>query len=109
MIFSRLNASVGMLRIVLGLCVLVLIGFAPFSGGPVHYDFPQIVPSLLVPTLVPMLFFVILLDMLMTRVFMIETSAATRRRFKNILWLECGLLVVLTAAWWPFFSRLLVR
>lgn len=107
--WSQISNNFGVLRIFLAAATLVLIAFAPFAGGPVDYEFPRIVPSLVVPTLVPMLFFVILLDMLMTRVFMVETEGAVRRRLKNILYLEGLLLLALSAAWWPFFSRLLVR
>ena len=97
------------MRIALGLSMLILTAFAPFAGGPVEYHSIRIVPSLLVPTLVPMIAFVVLFDMLMTRVFMVEKSGHERTRLKRILWFESGLLAVLIIAWWSFFSGLLTR
>ena len=59
--------------------------------------------------MVPMILFVLLLEIGMTRVFMVEKTGAERQRLKRILWSETALLALLGGAWWPFFSSLLGR
>ena len=109
MSFNRFLISLGALRVLLALLTITLTAVAPAAYGPVDLYTIQIIPSLLAPVLVPMAIFILLLDMLMTRVFMIEKSGTKRQWLKRILWFEMGLLILLVASWWPFFSRLVVR
>ena len=98
---------VGFLRAAMMCTVLVLALLAPFAGGHVQTSGWPLVTTLLAPVLFVVFVFVVLLDMLMTCVFMSGREPDERRRFAMILKTEAALLVVLLAAWSPFVWRLL--
>ena len=85
---------------------LFSIGISGFSGGPVQFTFPEVVPTLVGPPFAVMTAFMLVLDMIMSRVFMNGSMAVETRRLKIIVLLEGLLLVTLLAAWAPFFSQL---
>lgn len=68
---------------------------------------PGVVWAYVVPALVVILFFVLLLDALMNRVFMVEQNEAVQRRLR--LRLRADLLAVglLLLFWGPYYYRLL--
>jgi hypothetical protein len=107
--FLELLSQLGVLRVSLAILILVLVGFAPFAAGPVSYSGWAMVPSLVVPAIVPIVFFVLLLDMMMSRIFMVDQQGEGRARYRRILWLEGVLLVLMLLAWMPFFASLGVK
>ena len=54
-----------------------------------------------------MVFFVVPLDMLMTRIYMTDKHGAQRARYRRILVAEAAALLLLVAAWAPYFASLL--
>lgn len=104
---SNLTKKIGFLRLLLVVGIFVLIGFAPFSGGEVHYSGWRIVPSLIVPSIVPMVLFVLPLDMTMCGVFMSGETDAARARYRFIIAMDVLLFAALLLAWLPFFLDLL--
>lgn len=103
---SSVFKTLGPLRTLLGLLLISLVVMRPFAGGPVRYTDWSLVPGMVVPALVPIVFFVIMLDMIMTNVFRASSEGAERARFARILKIEAAGLVLLLAAWIPFFASL---
>jgi hypothetical protein len=103
---KSLLAALGPLRSMLVGGILVLVLLRPWADGEMSYSGWSMVPTLIVPALVPILFFVLLLDMIMSRVFMVDAAGAERARFRRILWTEAGVLLILLVSWGSFFLAL---
>ena len=93
---------IGVLRALLAALTLVLIAMAPFADTEVGIKGVQLYTNIIGPALAMIVFFVLLLDMLMTRVFMADKQEEERQRYRNILWLELTLFCVLLISWAPF-------
>ena len=94
------------MRVALALVALVLvIGAQPPETRVVLHGW-QMVPTLLMPVLAPLVFFGLLLDALMGRVMMIDVQGAERARYRSIVWTDLLLAVALVAAWYPYISSL---
>lgn len=102
----RFLGYVGPLRVLLYLLSLVLALAAGAAGGETAYQGWAVIPTLVVPALVPIVFFVLLLDVMMSAVFMVDKQGAERRRYRHLLGLDLAVWLVLTAAWLPFFLAL---
>ena len=97
----------GLLRLVLQAVDLAFIAVAPFSGGEIAYTGWKILTTLVVPAIVPILFFGTLLDVLMNLVFRADSDdAARRKRHLNNLLVDLLLLAGLLVAWVPYFLTL---
>ncbi len=125
--------ELGALRLALLAAVAVLAASAPFStmgsGGPGAFDAARALlleggapappgvgvslgvvwTALVAPPLAVMMAFVVPLDMLMSRIYMADKRGAERARYRRILAAEALALVLLAAAWTPFFAALLSR
>ena len=66
----------------------------------------ELVTTVLVPALSPMVLMVLLLDALMSRVWMAERSDEDRLRYRQIIWLNLTLSLILILAFMPYFSSL---
>lgn len=106
MIASYLK-RIGFLRAVLMFVTLLLVLLAPFAGGYVQTSGWRLITTLIAPVSFVIFFFILCLDMLMTRLFMSERSPAERQRLVMILRSEAVLLVVLVSSWLPFVLDLL--
>lgn len=104
---TTLFRRLGILRSALAITAVALIVTAPFSGGAVQFDGWALWPTLVAPTLMVILAFVLPLDLLMTRVFMSDVEPGEHTRLRFVLRVETVLLVVLLAAWFPFVRSLL--
>ena len=127
--------ELGALRLALLGAIAVLAATAPFSsigsGGPGAFDAARALvleggasgspapgigvslgvvwTALVAPPLAVMMAFVVPLDMLMSRIYMADKHGAERARYRRILAAEALALVLLAAAWAPFFAALLSR
>lgn len=90
----------------LAIIALVVIGFSAFNGAEVSYTGWAIIPTLVVPAIVPLLFFVLWLDVLMAWVFRIETEGAERKRLGRAIKLDLLLVATLTGSWFSYFAAL---
>ena len=102
-ILTRLGA----LRIMLVLTALVLLFIAPTPGTRPDYHGWGIILTLIVPTLAPIVFMVLLLDALMNAVFMVDKRGAERARHKSIVFLQLLLTAILIAVWYPYFRSII--
>ena len=84
--------------------LVVLVAMGPFAGDHVEYSNWRILPSLIAPTLVPILFFVVLFDIVMSRFVM--SNDEKKERYGTVLWTYIGLSLAVALAWGPFFSKL---
>ena len=98
---------IGFLRATLMLTTVLLIFLAPFAGGHIQTSGWPMVTTLLAPVFFAMFIFVLCLDILMTRVFMLGCSDAERQRLTMIFRSEALLLLILLASWAPFVLALL--
>lgn len=89
------------------LLILILILSAPFSMGEMHKSGIMMFPTLIAPAIVPMLFFVNLLDATMCAIMRSGKTAAERKRYRQMIWYDLISLTVLFAVWTPFYKRLL--
>ncbi|NOZ10336.1 MAG: hypothetical protein GXP09_04745 [Gammaproteobacteria bacterium] len=94
---------VGVLRVLLHGVSVMVIGFSRITGGPPVYTGWEMVPSLIVPALVPIVFFVLLLDMMMAMVFMVDRTGEIRRRYRVIALIDLALVVALFFFWLQYF------
>jgi len=80
---------------------------APFASGETQLSGWAMMPTLIAPALVPILFFVFPLDMTMSAVYMSGKSAEHKPRYRFIIAMDFVLLLMLILAWLPFFRALL--
>ena len=114
--------ELGALRVALLAAIAILVASAPFASlHPGAFDVsvalagddgPFTAPgaiwlTLIAPPLAVMMAFVLPLDILMTRLYMTDKHGAQRARYRRILAAETLALVILVAAWTPFFFALL--
>ncbi len=98
---------VGPLRGMLYLLVLLLTITALFSMGGTQKSGLMMFPTLIAPATVPMLFFVIPLDMTMCSIMRSGRSESERKRYRHIIFFDGLAFVILLGAWYPFYYRLL--
>lgn len=101
--------EIGPLRLVLGLCALVLAVFAPAPGVETQLEGWGLITTSVLPALGPIAFFVLLLDMLMSRVLMIDTDAAGRRRYRAAILFDGSVALILLLSWLPFLLDLMAQ
>ncbi len=98
---------VGPLRGMLYLLVLILSVTALFSMGGTQKAGLMMFPTLIAPAVVPMIFFVIPLDMTMCSIMMSGRKAPDRKRYRHMIMFDAIAFFVLIGAWYPFYYRLL--
>ena len=100
-------ARLGALRIMLVVLALVLLFAVPAPGTRPEYHGWGMIPTLIVPTLVPIMFMVLLLDVMMSAVFMVDKRGAERVRLKYIVFLELLIAATLMVVWYPYFRAIM--
>jgi hypothetical protein len=98
-------SEVGAMRLLLLAFTLALLPFTFFSDADPMTGL-GVVLAYVAPALVVILFFVLMLDVLMNRVFMAERSGEEFRRFRLRMRLGLAAVALLLAFWGPFFYRL---
>ena len=100
--------ELGALRWALFLFTLFLIVFAPAVGAKAGASGWSVFSTIVMPALVPLFFMVLLLDALMSTVFLKSThQLANRPRHRLSLAFNLVLVVALVIAWYPFLSKAL--
>ncbi|MDH4133804.1 MAG: hypothetical protein OEV31_03365 [Gammaproteobacteria bacterium] len=98
------------MRIALALMTLTLIVFTPSPGTPAVYAGWELWRTVIFPVLAPILLQVLLLDALMSRVFMAGGyTGLARLRYRRLLIMNLTLAAALTLRWLPYFTTLFGR
>ena len=98
-------ASVGPLRIGLSVFVLSCLPMAFFAQAG-HQGW-RVVPAYIAPVLVVIFIWLLLFDMLMTRIMLADKPPAEHPRYRRAFRLDVSLLLALLLFWGPFFYSLL--
>lgn len=102
---AGLLSRVGPLRVGLAVLVVLCLPLVFFANAePVGW---RIIPVYVAPTLVVILIWLLLFDLLMSRVLMSEKPPEARGQYRLALRLDGALLFALLAFWGPFFYALL--
>lgn len=97
--------AAGPFRVMLFGATLIMIVGAPFALGDTIYEDWRIIPTVVIPVLAVLVFFLLPLDFIMSWVFALG-DAERRARLRRMMWVEVALFAGLCAAWTPFVSRL---
>ncbi len=99
-----LLASIGFLRAMMG---LVVLGIAPLSWFAGHEPIGWYVMAVYVaPVLAILLLWGLMLDLIMTRVYMSEPATEGGISYGLVMRYDLALLAILLLSWGPFFYRL---
>ena len=100
-------AGFGALRLLLIAVVGLLVILGPLSGGRVDFAGFAIITTLVAPVAYAIFVFVLPLDMVMSAIFMTDTTPQRRAALKRALITEAILLALMLFAWLPFTLQLL--
>ena len=103
---ENLLQQMGALRVTLVAGAIVDMLAAPSPGTPVIYSGAELVTTLIVPVLAPILLQVLLLDALMGRVLMSSHTGAERARYRRIMIVNLVVVFALVLRWTPYFLAL---
>jgi hypothetical protein len=101
--------QMGVLRVTLVALVILDILASPRPGASAVYSGWEMVPTLILPVLAPILLQVLLLDALMGRVMMSSAAGAERSRYRRIVTVDLVFVIVLVLGWMPYFLKLFAR
>jgi hypothetical protein len=99
-------AELGVLRLVLLGLALTCLVLMPPAGAAVGYSGWPLVTTVLVPVLAPLVFMVLLLDALMSAVFLADQRGPARARYARILAVDLVAAGLLLVFWLPFYLAL---
>jgi hypothetical protein len=94
------------LRAALILGAIIVILGKPEAGTPVAYSGWEMVSTLLIPVLAPLIFMLLMLDALMSRVWMSEAEGKERKRLRLVVRVDVIVGLLLLVYWLPFFIAL---
>lgn len=98
--------ELGPMRVFLVMLALVLIAGAPRPGTPADLDGAALWTTVLFPTLMPIVFMVLMLDALMGRVLLGSARGAERARYRRIVTVNLAVGIFLVLWWVPYFVKL---
>lgn len=94
------------LRVVLLLAAIVAMLGRPDIGEPMVYSGWGLFNTLLIPVLAPLIFLLLMLDALMSRVWMSEADGKEKRRLRLVVRTDLIVGLLLLLSWLPFFIAL---
>lgn len=104
--FRRFFALFGPLRGLLVLGALGVLALRPPPGTPAAYAGWELVPTLAAPVVAPLVFMTLLLDAMMSAIFMADRQGAERRRYRKLLVIDLAFALALALWWWPYYAAL---
>jgi len=97
----KLIKDLGILRLIL-LAAAILLGlFATEPGTAAARSGWEMIPTLIAPAMTPLVFMVLLFDIMMCRIRM--SDGETRKKFATISYIEIATALFLMLMWLPFF------
>lgn len=103
---TRFMAQLGVLRVGLLFSALSTMVLAPPPATAGVYTGWAFVPTVLAPVLAPLILMVLLLDTMMSAIFMIDKDTAERRRYRMIIATHLVCVAALVVRWLPYFLAL---
>jgi hypothetical protein len=94
------------LRAALILGAIIVILGKPEAGTPVAYSGWEMISTLLIPVLAPLIFMLLMLDALMSRVWMSEAEGEEWKRLRLVVRVDVIVGLLLLVYWLPFFIAL---
>lgn len=98
--------ELGVMRLALGVLALAVLVMAPRPGTAAVMDSWRMLPTLIVPTLAPLVFLVLMLDALMARVHMTSVRGAALARYRRVVAVDLLLGLIVVVWWAPYFIAL---
>ena len=95
--------QMGPLRLLLASTAIIITIFATKAGTSASYEGIEVITSLVIPALTPLIFLVLLLDALMNRVWQIDAADDTRQKYRNIMFVDLLIAGLLFIRWIPYF------
>ena len=102
-IFQKL----GELRTALVSMAIFSLVMIPLADTTIRYETMGVIPDVITPAVTVLLIFVLLLDALMSRVFMSQHEGAGKERYRFITRLNLILVAALLLGWTPFMIKVL--
>lgn len=105
---SRIVSAIGPLRLMLQVLAFIFIFLSQSVGTKMIYSGWELLPTVIVPAVIPIVFFGMLLELMMSTIFMFDAEeVAKKSRFKTIVVIDVALIAGLLLLWVPTFVRLL--
>ena len=95
--------KLGTLRVMLLSVLALLTVLAPFALETTGYEGWALASTVIVPALVPIFFFVSLLDVLMSAIYRSSSDGDIRDKYQLVIKVEVVFLVMMMGAWMPLF------
>ncbi len=105
-ILVKFLQKLGPLRIALAVCAIIAIFSAPQPGMQLVLSGTEVITTLLIPVLAPLIFMGLLLDALMSRVKHIDADLEEKKRYKLIIIVNLALALTILITWLPFIVAL---
>jgi len=94
------------MRIALATLAIASMILAAPAGTKIVLEGWQLATTLIIPSFTPLIFFGLLLDALMGRVRLTDSTGAEATRYRSIVWTDLLLVLGLVIAWYPLLSSL---
>lgn len=98
---------IGELRAALAGVALLCVMLKPFASSEVRYHDWGLLPDVIAPVTVLILFWGLALDMLMSKVYSFSADEAGKQRFRLIIRMEALLVLALLLSWVPYYVAVL--
>lgn len=103
---KELVRTFGPLRIALIVLVVVDMVLRPTPGSEINYEGIKVVSDLLAPVLSPILFMLLLLDVMMAMIYRSDKKDKVRSQYLIIVLFELLLAILFILYWIPYFRSL---
>jgi hypothetical protein len=94
------------MRILLITCALLTIVFRPEPGTAAIYEGVELIKTVIVPVMAPIMFMLLLLDSLMSTIWFTQTEADEKKRYRNNIIINLSVVGLLLYFWIPFVAAL---
>ena len=96
--------TIGLLRLMLYVAGLVTIIFLPAPGVQTDVEWPAILTTVVVPALAPIIFMVILFDLVVSRV--VNKGNDNPKPAPKIFWVGMAIALIILLKWLPYLLSL---
>ena len=104
--FKKLLIQMKPLRILLVILGILVAVFAVKAGTNTRYEGIEVLHTLILPALTPLVFLVLLLDALMNRVWRIDATGEDVSRYTNIMRVDLLIAALILIRWTPYFIEI---